>query len=288
METYKLKRQNENGHIPEAGIYGGYQSGRLTWCHVSKPYRKKTVQQLCAFEFCRESLIARVFDQVTPGYTKTKLATNNLRIAVKTEFGEKKKAQWPKARSEFGKGMKAGMHIINAFERKYKWENRTVMHKLVPFADPRSPNMEIRMFEAHKNWIRSSHMLSLFTLIFRMTQDPHFKTKEFIKKKTVKGVMEEIEKYTKKAGSADRNMVERTMRYWAALLKDFDLMFKDLPIARNFHRKSLGKRTPEYSGARPYFSGAVEGIEVLCTNYARDKEIKKRFHAIVMRRVDDA
>lgn len=288
METYKLKRQNENGHVPEAGVYGGYQSSRLTWCHVAKPHRKSTVQQLCAFEFCRESLIARVFDQVTPGYTKPKLATGNLRIAVKTEFGEKKKIQWPKARSEFGQGMKAGLHIINAFEKENKWQDKTVMHKLVPFAKPKAPEMEMRMFEAHENWIRSSQMLSLFTLIFRMTQDPYFKAKGFIKNRTVKSIMEEIEKYTKKSGSSDRKMVERTMRYWAPLIKDFEAVFKDLPATRNFHRKSLGKKTPEYTSGRPYFSGAVEGIELLCTNYARDKTIKKRFHEVIMRRVDDA
>jgi hypothetical protein len=287
METYKLKRVGEalyeNSNMAP---YGGWRSKYINWCHVAAPLKCGTVQQLNQFDYCRESLAGRVYDQLTQGYQNYKIKIDRLRIAAKIEFRSLVRGRWDRARENFGKSMEAGMHIINTFEREYGWKPETVMHRLVPFSDPDIEDMEIRMFDAHPNWVRSSHMMSLFTLIFRVAQHSMFRTKAFLNA-DIEDIMEKIDKFATSTKFDDRITVRKTMRYWVPLLTHFYKVFKGLPATRNFNRITLGKQR----GRHTYFDGAREGMELLCLGAARDKVINKRFNKevkrVVMRRMDD-
>jgi len=285
METYKLKACTSGQYL-----HYSYTSdlSKYDWAHVGPPTKSGIVHQLTTFTDCRESVCARIFDQLTPGSTKHKIKVDRLRLAVLREF----RPQSAKVGARnFDLGMRAGLHIINTFESTYGWSNKrsnkTKLYNLVPINTLNEDGVEarVKMIDAHPNWVRSSHMLSLLMLIFRMAQARSFKTKSFMRLRSVGGIMKKVKAYARGKSNGDKYYVSRSMDYWVPIMENFDALFRGLPIRRNFHRKSLGRKKTTWAGDSPYYNGATEGIDALCHLTLKDQIIRKRFAKILKTKV---
>lgn len=269
MATYKLKKDTNEA---KPWDYGGGHAV-LWWSFAGEVGKSGYVQQISPFVYCRETLAARLYDKIT--FSKfNKIQLDRLRLL--TEVKESKTGPLviygrhisnEALIKRFESGINAGLQIVRIFERKNKWV-KTIVHDVIV---PDDSKRHVKLLVASSKWMKSSHMLSLYTLIFRMAQDPYFHKKEFACIKREDTLIKYIESWTKiRTYQEDKSMVKLTFKYWSPLLKNFNKVFRGLPIKRNFNRDGPGG------------GSSCDGIGSLCDNSICDETIARKFRSIVV------
>ena len=108
-------------------------------------------------------------------------------------------------------------------------------------------------------------MQSMYCLIIRACRADAFQ-----KIKTYKSLMEVTKKYSS-SNSNDAAHIRSTYLYWSKIMENFNDLFKDLTMKKNFDRDTLG-------GESLYH----EGIRYLCEGNANHKEVGRRFKKYCM------
>jgi hypothetical protein len=269
MAIYKLKETKEFKNWS----YGGGRSN-IEWSFSTKPTTKGYISRASDTFYCRESLAHRLYDKITDGDFKD-IGTDKLRLLAEIELNKMGRTTQgipnEDLEKNFEKGMKIGLHIVNTFEQKCKWQ-RTKMHS-VTYAT--HPEYRIKLLVASARWIKSSHMLSLFTLIFRVAQDTSFHNGPIERAKTANKIIYYLNEWATKSrsNSYDKVHIKRTIKYWLPLMENFKSFYKGLPIKRNFDRNVKG-------------CAGHEGIEYLCLQDTNDTDLLKRFVDIIVPAAD--
>lgn len=261
MATYELVNE------PKAYWYGSGHK-ELRWAFSSKPTSVGTITRITMFNFCRESLAARLYDKMTPRRGYKNIPVDKLRLMAKIELDRGMGPRCVRAEN-FRLSMKAGLKIVNALERRFKWP-RTFMHKVV---NKQSPHQIIFLLVASKKWAQSSHMLSLYTLIFRMAQDRSFRTQRFKKARSLDSIMDFIANWSnQRSRTWDKDTVKETLPSWLTIMRNFNVLYKDLPMKRNYNKNKVD-------------SGGYQGITSLCRGACSDPLIKERYNKIMRGKV---
>jgi len=224
---------------------------------------------------CREQVIWK-FSQQLMG---TKVVRNRL---IKTLDKSRVIVHHLSINDTTDKRLKKVLSTINAIEKEIGIKN-TIIKKVTIDADP-SYNMI--MFEGPIQWFRSTHTMSLWLLIIRMSIQGHkkFNSTSFKKlHKLIKDVskafpLQTYPNYTTIAGlqkdgwswqKSDLYHVCKTIDYWLPLMKNLDIIFphRDKWKTRYNNTKTLEK--PKNSVYFP--SNSCEGIFYLVEKKSRHK-----------------
>lgn len=246
--------------------YGGQTNHiYLQWALCSRPTAKDKVKQLSRFDSCRESLCCRMFDAIDRLTSRT-MSMDKLRLVVKIGSN----SSYPSTQEEHQKMMdkwaKSALHILHIIEKEHKW----TLTKAYPIK-PYSFGDKVYMIVASKKWMRSPHLVSLFTLIFRISGDESFQTPSFMRLKSYKSVMQHIKKFSARGGG-DKSRVNAILKYWDPLLRNYNEMFKGYSMKETFDRHN-------------YTSHTQEGINRLCDNRCTNYKLQERFDKVVKKAV---
>ncbi len=220
------------------------------------------VIQLSLPHTCRESLasVARSFinkgGKIIPNAPRTveSIFLNRTRIVmvIDNTMG----AKW----------MEGGLHILNLVEAHYGWP-LTKMNFIKKVTRPNiGQKYEIALFDGSRKWLRSTHMISFFTLLIRLGRNKHIR-----EVKTFEEMKKRLAKYK-------QNMHGDT--FWAAqAIEKADVIMGDYTkLFRGFNRKSLYETTKFKDTIDR--SGFNEGISKLCREKSFDKKLLNRLQNI--------
>ncbi len=248
---------------PNMYSYGGQEDHTfIKWALCSHPAKGK-VKQLSRFDTCREILCCRIFDVISRT-TKRTIPTDKLRLVVKIASSSGDSQTQRGYQKTMDKWTKAATHMLNIIEKEHKW----VLTKAYPIK-PYSHGDKIYMLVASKKWMRSPHMLSLFTLIFRINTHRGMRSSTTNRLKLYKSIMKHIKKFSVEGVVVgDKSRVNTTIEYWDPLLRNYNKMFKGFPMKDVFNRYS-------------YRHHAEEGINGLCSNRCTSHKLQERFNEVV-------
>ncbi len=258
---YKLVRRDIS---PGSYYYGSTTHTSIWWALCAAPKITGEIKQLTEFIFCRESLTCRVFDRMSRSIALMnrkgagKMPIDKLRLLAKTASAARSSSE------ELKVGVKTALKILNIIERKHKWA-LTVAHPV----EPCSNTDDIYMFVASKKWMRSPHLLSLFTLLVRLAQHKGLSSdSSFRRIKTYKSLLDKLKKYTNTGSNSDKVTVKQTIKYWDLLFRNYQKLYYDMPMKRTFNKN---KYTGHYD----------EGIRKLCRGGTSDAAMNLRFQTII-------
>jgi len=250
-----------------------YDHTHLMYAFAGKPLEGE-VKQLTRFVSCREELIKFLFD-----YRTSKIPRSRLRILVRNiRPGTGQKPYKP-----FERKTTRGLRVLNIMEEHYSWP-LTIMHDVEesPVTLPASfirgrtsPSVTyLKLLEASSRWMRSPHMLSLFTLLFRLPSSTRRFSLASVNK-TYESLMVACKGCTT-SSHGDNYNVAKTFPFWEAIMTDFDKMFTGIPFTRAFDfTKYVDKSWPNRR------NWGDEGIAKLCSLKSGNEEITSRFKDIV-------
>jgi hypothetical protein len=230
---------------------------------------KNKVIQITEFDTCRETFANRIYDDVSE--KEHKLNDRKLqclvRIAVLVH-------DCGKTEKKFERQTKAGLNILNILEDHYSWPS-TKMFSVEPLtirSDGRPPRQNFsKLLVGSSKWRKSSHMASLFLLLFRLPT----KSMKFCKVENYKQLIELCRQYSglpepgskniAKMVSGDKHNIARTMKFWGLLMTDLNKLFRGM-TSKSIYDKA-GYNRCHYS----------EGISKLCGFKCANPKINKRF-----------
>lgn len=268
---YKLIKRD----IPADTYYYGGNNIHTTiwWALCAAPKITGEIKQLTPFIFCRESLTCRVFDRMSQNNTLSfmnrkeagRMPIDKLRLLIKTASQARSPSAVSREDKKLKVGVKTALKILNIIERKHKWA-LTVAYPVEPY----SSTDYVHMFVASKKWMRSPHLLSLFTLLVRLAQHKELSSDpSFRRIKTYESLLDRLKKYANAAGgNNDKVTVKQTIKYWDLLFRNYQKLYCDMPMKRNFDQN---KYTDHYD----------EGIQKLCRGLTSDAAMRLRFQAII-------
>ena len=241
--------------------YGGqFDHAYLQWALCGYPTAKGEVKQLSGFDQCRETLCCRIFDAIQ--LKKKSMPMDKLRIVVKIGSFNSSPSIQTNCQKLMDKWTKAAIHVLNIIEKEHKW-GLTKAYPIKPY----SFGDKVYMIVASKKWMRSPHMVSLFTLIFRIFGEKSLRTPSFMQLKSYKSVMQHIKEFSVKRGS-DKSKVRASLKYWGPLLRNYSKMFRGHSMKDTFNRNN-------------YRSHAEEGINGLCDDRCTNHKLQERFNKVV-------
>lgn len=251
---------------PDIWQYGGQADHvYLQWALCSRPTVGGKVKQLSRFDSCRESLCCRIFDAIDRRTSRT-MPMDKLRLVVKIASNSTYPPTQEECQKIMDKWTKSALHILHIIEKEHKW----VLTKAYPIK-PYSFGDKVYMIVASKKWMRSPHLVSLFTLIFRISGDKAFQTPSLMRLRSYKSVMQHIKKVSVRGGS-DRSKVNATIKYWDPLLRNYNKMFRGHSMKDTFDRHN-------------YISHSQEGINRICDDRCTHHGLQERFNTVVKKAV---
>ncbi len=230
------------------------------WALCGYPTVKGKVKQLSRFDPCRETLCCRIFDAIQ--LKNKSMSMDKFRIVVKIGSFDSSPSIQTNRQKLMDKWTKAAIHVLNIIEKEHKWS----LTKAYPIK-PYSHGDKVYMIIASKKWMRSPHLVSLFTLIFRISKNKPFQTPSFRRIRSYKTVMQHIKKFSA-TGGGDRYSVRATIKYWGPLLHNYNKMFKGYSMKDTFNRNN-------------YHSHSEEGINRLCEDKCTNHKLQERFNKVV-------
>ncbi len=265
METkYKyslLKYSNPNWYN-----YGGQANHiYLQWAICDHPTVKGKVRQLSRFDHCRETLCCRIFDALDRQFKGKSMPIDKLRLLVKIGSNSHHSPTQEEYQGRMDRHTKSALRTLNIIEKEHKWS----LTKAYPIK-PYSFGDKVYMIVASKKWMRAPHLVSLFTLIFRISGDQMLQTPSFMRLKSYKSVMQHMEKFSAGGGS-DGAKVKASLKYWGPLLHNYSKIFKGYPMKKAFDRST-------------YRSHAEEGINRLCEGRCTNHKLQERFNEVVKKK----
>lgn len=252
------------------GNYAGWDMFTNTTFSFAHARREKNkIIQLTEFDTCRESFANRIYDDLA--LPECKLSVRKLQCLVRITIPVY--ACDAKVR-KFGNQTKAGIKVLNILEDHYDWpltkmfDVEPTTHSVLGYGKQRSFS---KLLVGSSKWRKSSHMLSLFLLLFRLPT----RSAKFYKVENYEQLMELCRQYAglpepgskgvAKAVSGDKHYIARTMKFWDPLMTNLDKMFKGMIAKRIFDKDGYHQRYRN------------EGISKLCGFQCSNTEINKRF-----------
>lgn len=254
--TIKYKLTNVSTHTY-------YSNGRcFNFAFCSKPSASGMVQLRSPFVACRETFIhsmiyrmrSRVLNPYTIDLEVKKIPISQVRFVV--GFFYDSKTSKKNNSSKFELAVKKGIRIINLFERRHKWE----LTKLFKVEETK-PNdtSQFYMIVGNKKWIRSTHMLSLYTLMLRLGN--------YIDEvKTCKNIIDALNKHIECPNNTVAH-ARATYKYWDMIMSNFDNIFSGLTTKHIYDINVLA-------------SQSQEGIFKLCSGHSHHNIIAERFNNV--------
>ena len=256
MSKKVLKVKSKKGES-----YGAsYSHSGYMFAYCSK-IANNEVKQQSGFNSCREDLASCLF------YDNGAIHTDRSRYIVRHVTSSKadKIEKW------FGTKTKVGLRIVNIMEDRHGWpltkmyDAGTQVRKLgsYDYGNPQQLTTFQKVLIGSSRWVRSPHMVSLYTLLFRLPT----KVKRFDSIENY----EDLEKACKKCGGAssgDAYYVANTFKFWDMLMANFAWMFAGSTSKDNFKRANYNNS--EYN----------EGISKPCRFECYNKQINEKFVAL--------
>ena len=252
------------------GNYGGwgmFSHATLSFAHARR--EKNRVIQLTGFESCREAFANRIYDDLA--LEKHRLSDRKLQCLVRIVmpvYGCDEKVR------KFENQTKAGLKVLNILEDHYGWALTKMFdvgpttYSMIGYGKQRGFS---KLLVGSNKWRKSSHIISLFLLLFRL---PTRGTK-FYKVENYEQLMELCRQYAglpepgseaaAKSVAGDKYYVARTMKFWDPLITNLDEMFKGMTAKSIFNKE----------GYHQHYRN--EGISKLCRFQCANTEINKRF-----------
>jgi len=268
---YKLLKTTND---PLFGFYdygGSSTHSEIWWALCGAPKVNGTIKQLTGFIFCRESLSCRLFERMSTDPERrnrrgaAKIPIDRLRLLAKTSTGYISPSLKAQEHEKFKVRVKAALKILNIIEREHKWA-LTVAHPIKPYS-----NVDcIYLFVASKKWMRSPHLLSLFTLLIRLAQQTKLNNDTSFKRvRTYKGLLKKLKEYSEMTShNPDKVTVKQTKQFWDPLLRNYQKLYRGMSMKRNFDNN-------KYSN---YYD---EGLRKLCRGSTGDMEMRLRFKKMI-------
>lgn len=274
MEKYKYTLSKYTS--PHIYNYGGQDDHIYSrWALCSCPNAKGEVKQLSGFDRCRETLCCRIFDAFDNrghglngnSIKKKSIPIDKLRLVVKIGSNSNYSPTQAKRQKIMDKRTKSALHMLHIIEKEHKW-GLTKAYPIKPY----SYGDKIYMVVASKKWMRSPHMVSLFTLIFRISGDQAFQASSFMRLRSYKAIMRCLKEFGRNNDYSDKFKVHTSLKYWDPLLRNYNKMFRGYPMKDTFNRSN-------------YISHSQEGINRLCANACTNSKLQERFNEVVKKAV---
>lgn len=242
-----------------ASQYGStYSHSGYMFAFCSKIVNNEVALQ-SGFQSCREDLAGCLF------YNKANtIQTDRSRYVVRHVTGD---ANGDGVKKWFDSKTEVGLKIINIMEARHGWpltkmyNVKPLVRELNSYGSPRRLITFQKVLIGSSKWVRSPHMVSLCTLLFRL---PVRVTKIFGNIKSYKALKEACSK-CEKTQSGDGYHVALTSKFWDMLMSNFDRMFAGSTSKDNF--KKANYKNCQYD----------EGISKLCRFNCRNKQISEKF-----------
>lgn len=238
-----------------------YNSLNMAFAYCSEPTTKSTVTLRSHFYTCREShanaLVHRMrhtsnsvkgdpdINKISLKFTRLIISNVYARDSIPSHLETKKK--------ELLEKVGRGVNILNIFEKRNKW-------RLTKMFDIKHDGHQRGMFVmviGDKKWQRSTHMMSLFTLMLRLGEHKTFNAKNYTE------LIKQLDTFSKTSKN-DSFFVRKTYLYWDKLMKEFNNLFKGLSMQKNYSMEVVEDQ----------FS---EGIRILCDGSSENDVLSKRF-----------
>jgi hypothetical protein len=235
---------------------------------------KNKVVQLTSFDTCREAFANRIYDDMA--IEKHRLSDKKLQCLVRITLAmyDYDKMNFAKKERRFENQTKAGLKVLNILEDHYGWP-LTKMFNVEPFTSGAIGSTKRQCFSkllvASNKWRKSSHITSLFLLLFRLPT----KNMQFLKVSDYEHLMKLCRQYAglpesgnkgvAKAVSGDKYHVAKTIKFWGPLMTNLNELFGKMPSRSIFSKD-------DYNDC--YRS---EGISKLCGFRCSNPKINKKF-----------
>jgi hypothetical protein len=238
-------------------LFKGSQVESYVWSILYPPDRTGVISQaLMMADYCRESLIANIFSQISykskPEVVKALTGKEGkVYLAFIYRYDDTEEEDyypWEKhikpkpkkdtsgARKKLRLKLEAATKILNAVERKAKWP---ITRLIIP-SNPWEKEIEMAVFKADRYWFYSPYMFSLlililraslFTNIYRLDKIPDLKNmaRKFVAKKG---------NYCWSESSDTKEYAHDTVKYWVPVLKNCKMLHKGTTIIENFSTAS--------------------------------------------------
>lgn len=230
---------------------------------------KNRVIQITEFDTCREAFANRIYDDVSE--KEHKLNDRKLQCLVRIAISAH---DYDGREKKFEKQTKTGLNILNILEDHYNWP-LTKMFSVEPFTvwpDGRSPRRNFsKLLVGSSKWRKSSHIVSLFLLLFRLpTKSMKFYKVENYEQliklcRQYSGLPEPGSKDFAKMVSGDKYNIARTIKFWGLLMTDLNKLFRGMTSKSIYDKADYGQHYRN------------EGISKLCGFRSSNSKINKRF-----------
>jgi len=248
----------------DCGVHSMFINTAFAFAHARR--EKNRVIQLSGFDTCREEFANGIYDDVSR--EKRILSGRKLQCLVCITL-----SMYAIGR-EFERHTETGLKILNILEDHYGWP-LTRMFSVEPvvgrFSGFPARQSFSKLLVASSKWRKSSHITSLFLLLFRL---PTRSTK-FFEVKDYEHLMQLCRQYAgipepgsgdeHKPVSGDKYYIAKTMKFWDPLFTNLNKLFRGMTSEDIFSK-------PDYN-----YYYKTEGISKLCGFRCSNPEINKRF-----------
>jgi hypothetical protein len=241
--------------------YSSYQFSQPKFAFISK-FESGRVRRLSSFHSCREYLCQDFLKKMRRSWRKdtwnSEIDTKRLRLAIWTQ------TKYPKEHKIHHEKAKQAVKVLNIIEKHLKWP-LTKLYQLE--SDNMNANSALSMVVASCKWLRTQHLLSFYTLVFRFAFMANFKFSQVKGWPSLKKAMPEaaIANYSSSRIQSDAGYLKRFLDIMG-VLENYDRIFRPLPMSRNYSMKAIGNQDQCFS----------DGISNLMKGYSNDSELKKR------------
>ena len=265
-----------------------YVNPGILYAFCTYPDKRGRSRQISPFHTCREDLARHMFTD----YKKV-LPSGHLVLSVRhTCYGNiSLNNQWA-----FEAQTSLGLRVLNILEDYYGWPRTEIYHinpvvkmMKISLEKPKKPvTVFLKLLVGCPSWVRSPHMLSLFTLLFRApTQMPIFiGVENYNDLKTVISDITLLEEGLPNALREHRS--EFFNRYPDA--KYLSPVFKYLDIFMGQPEALFEGLSQMYNCSRLYYSGKDtyhEGIHALCCRTTYNRRLLENFDKLRAEKRED-
>lgn len=261
MKTIKLLQPKKDyiSFIATGSMNANYLPSGVYFAFCSEPNKNNTIRLRSHFVSCRDQLCCQP-EAKFRNKQYTKLPIRKTRLIVMSQN---------KGRASENVIEKT-VRFLNMLEKHYKWTPTVVRKVDISGCDNIRPNakkvMAAYAFFSGPRWIRSSHMLSIYSLIIRACVFHN-------EVRSIKTFKEFSNNKFRDISGKDATTIRAVFSHLPKIMGNYNKLFQDLPMKANYTTR-LGRTTGKID------ISYGEGILRLISGEARHKELQKRFDAL--------
>jgi hypothetical protein len=233
------------------------------WAFARENKRQKTIETANDLVYCRESLCEYLRQDIR-GISNRDIDKNKLRLVAHRRIPATKKTLKLNTKT-FHRQILAGQKIVNVIEKSNGWP-LTRIYPLQTVQEVDYNNIYYYIV-ASKRWMKSPHMLSLYTLLYRVALNE--KKFNFVgRAKTDKSLKSVFDEVAANCSYTEAAYLRTHQHRWWLVLSNYEKLF--------------GKRTME-DLYNPSDGGYLfqEGINSLCDLDTNDKKLARAFRKVI-------